>query len=161
MVVTMDMTVCSSAAQCQGSCHDHSAGLGGADRDEGMARGRGPVRGAKERESLPTTGGLDRYRPLFGLIREASAHDADQTHFKVKLFFTQVLGWLAEKLPTMRTVPGDLMLCVPQLYACLEDRNGDVRKKAQDALPTFMMHLGYDKMTKATGKLKVLNHKLC
>lgn len=49
------------------------------------------------------------------------------------------------------------MLCVPQLYACLEDRNGDVRKKAQDALPTFMMHLGFDKMTKATGKLKVLN----
>ncbi|CAK6966388.1 cytoskeleton-associated protein 5 isoform X3 [Scomber scombrus] len=66
----------------------------------------------------------------------------------------EVLGWLAEKLPTLRTVPGDLMLCIPQLYACLEDRNGDVRKKAQDALPTFMMHLGYDKMTKATGKLK-------
>ncbi|XP_053175118.1 cytoskeleton-associated protein 5 isoform X3 [Scomber japonicus] len=66
----------------------------------------------------------------------------------------EVLGWLAEKLPTMRTVPGDLMLCIPQLYACLEDRNGDVRKKAQDALPTFMMHLGYEKMTKATGKLK-------
>uniref|UniRef100_A0A3B4FJH6 Cytoskeleton associated protein 5 n=1 Tax=Pundamilia nyererei TaxID=303518 RepID=A0A3B4FJH6_9CICH len=66
----------------------------------------------------------------------------------------EVLGWLAEKLPTQRTVPGDLMLCIPQLYACLEDRNGDVRKKAQDALPTFMMHLGYDKMTKATGKLK-------
>lgn len=66
----------------------------------------------------------------------------------------EVLGWLAEKLPTLRTVPGDLMLCVPQLYACLEDRNGDVRKKAQDALPTFMMHLGYDKMNKATGKLK-------
>ena len=47
------------------------------------------------------------------------------------------------------------MLCVPNLYACLEDRNGDVRKKAQDALPMFMMHLGFDKMTKAAGKLKV------
>uniref|UniRef100_A0A3P8S510 Cytoskeleton associated protein 5 n=1 Tax=Amphiprion percula TaxID=161767 RepID=A0A3P8S510_AMPPE len=66
----------------------------------------------------------------------------------------ELLGWLAEKLPTLRTVPGDLMLCVPHLYTCLEDRNGDVRKKAQDALPTFMMHLGYDKMNKATGKLK-------
>ncbi|KAM9352297.1 cytoskeleton-associated protein 5 [Symphorus nematophorus] len=66
----------------------------------------------------------------------------------------EVLGWLAEKLPTLRTVPGDLMLCIPQLYSCLEDRNGDVRKKAQDALPTFMMHLGYDKMSKATSKLK-------
>ncbi|XP_028287106.1 cytoskeleton-associated protein 5 isoform X2 [Parambassis ranga] len=66
----------------------------------------------------------------------------------------ELLGWLAEKLPTLRTVPGDLMLCIPQLYTCLEDRNGDVRKKAQDALPAFMMHLGYDKMNKATGKLK-------
>lgn len=47
------------------------------------------------------------------------------------------------------------MGCVPNLYACLEDRNGDVRKKAQDALPTFMMHLGYDKMNKAAGKHKV------
>ncbi|CAL9697086.1 unnamed protein product [Knipowitschia caucasica] len=66
----------------------------------------------------------------------------------------ELLGWLAEKLPNMRVVPGDLMVCVTQLYACLEDRNGDVRKKAQDALPMFMMHLGYDKMNKATGKLK-------
>ncbi|XP_037539224.1 cytoskeleton-associated protein 5 [Nematolebias whitei] len=66
----------------------------------------------------------------------------------------EVFGWLSEKLPTLRTIPGDLMLCVPLLYACLEDRNGDVRKKAQDALPTFMMHLGYDKMSKAMGKLK-------
>ncbi|XP_043083580.1 cytoskeleton-associated protein 5 isoform X4 [Puntigrus tetrazona] len=66
----------------------------------------------------------------------------------------EMLGWLAEKLPTLRTVPADLMLCVPHLYNCLEDRSGDVRKKAQDALPTFMMHLGYEKMSKATGKLK-------
>ncbi|XP_052453376.1 cytoskeleton-associated protein 5 isoform X2 [Carassius gibelio] len=66
----------------------------------------------------------------------------------------EMLGWLAEKLPTLRTVPADLMLCVPHLYACLEDRSGDVRKKAQDALPTFMMHLGYEKMSKAAGKLK-------
>ncbi|KAI4893382.1 hypothetical protein NFI96_022503 [Prochilodus magdalenae] len=66
----------------------------------------------------------------------------------------EVLGWLAERLPTMRSVPADLMICVPLLYACLEDRNGDVRKKAQDALPTFMMHLGFDKMNKATSKLK-------
>ncbi|XP_051545492.1 cytoskeleton-associated protein 5-like isoform X2 [Myxocyprinus asiaticus] len=66
----------------------------------------------------------------------------------------EVLGWLAEKLPTMHTVPADLMQCVPPLYACLEDRSGDVRKKAQDALPTFMMHLSYEKMNKATGKLK-------
>uniref|UniRef100_A0A8C2YTX6 Cytoskeleton-associated protein 5 n=1 Tax=Chinchilla lanigera TaxID=34839 RepID=A0A8C2YTX6_CHILA len=66
----------------------------------------------------------------------------------------ELLGWLAEKLPTLRSTPQDLILCVPHLYSCLEDRNGDVRKKAQDALPFFMMHLGYEKMAKATGKLK-------
>ncbi|NWW54387.1 CKAP5 protein, partial [Pedionomus torquatus] len=66
----------------------------------------------------------------------------------------ELLGWLAEKLPTLRSVPSDLLLCVPHLYSCLEDRNGDVRKKAQDALPFFMMHLGFEKMAKATGKLK-------
>ncbi|XP_038619954.1 cytoskeleton-associated protein 5 isoform X1 [Tachyglossus aculeatus] len=66
----------------------------------------------------------------------------------------ELLGWLAEKLPSLRSAPADLTLCVPHLYSCLEDRNGDVRKKAQDALPFFMMHLGYEKMAKATGKLK-------
>ncbi|XP_057185057.1 cytoskeleton-associated protein 5 isoform X1 [Triplophysa rosa] len=66
----------------------------------------------------------------------------------------ELLGWLAEKLPTLRAVPADLMLCIPHLFTCLEDRSGDVRKKAQDALPTFMMHLGYEKMNKATSKLK-------
>ncbi|KAJ8349386.1 hypothetical protein SKAU_G00245160 [Synaphobranchus kaupii] len=66
----------------------------------------------------------------------------------------EVLGWLAEKLPTLRAVSPDLMFCVPYLYASLEDRNGDVRKKAQDALPNFMMHLGYEKMAKAMNKLK-------
>lgn len=66
----------------------------------------------------------------------------------------ELLGWLAEKLPTIRSAPPDLFLCVPLLYACLEDRSGDVRKKAQDSLPVFMMHLGFEKMAKATGKLK-------
>ncbi|XP_073397742.1 cytoskeleton-associated protein 5 isoform X2 [Dendrobates tinctorius] len=66
----------------------------------------------------------------------------------------EILGWLAEKLPTLRAVPSDLQLCVPYLYACLEDRNCDVRKKAQEALPMFMMHIGFEKMSKATGKLK-------
>ncbi|XP_034051282.1 cytoskeleton-associated protein 5-like [Thalassophryne amazonica] len=66
----------------------------------------------------------------------------------------EVLGFLAEHLVTVRSVPPDLMHCVAPLYACLEDRNGDVRKKAQDALPVFMTHLGFEKMNKAAGKLK-------
>ncbi|XP_041917900.1 cytoskeleton-associated protein 5-A-like isoform X2 [Alosa sapidissima] len=66
----------------------------------------------------------------------------------------ELLGWLAEKLPTLRSAPSDLALLLPHLYTCLEDRNADVRRKAQEALPTFMMHLGFDKMNKAAGKLK-------
>uniref|UniRef100_UPI003AB1091D cytoskeleton-associated protein 5-like n=1 Tax=Centroberyx gerrardi TaxID=166262 RepID=UPI003AB1091D len=66
----------------------------------------------------------------------------------------ELLGWLAERLAALRSAPSDLLLCVTPLYACLEDRNGDVRKKAQDALPIFMTHLGFDKMNKAAGKLK-------
>ncbi|KAM4603075.1 cytoskeleton-associated protein 5-like [Polymixia lowei] len=66
----------------------------------------------------------------------------------------ELLGWLAERLATLRSVPSDLQLCMAPLYTCLEDRNADVRKKAQDALPAFMTHLGFDKMNKAAGKLK-------
>lgn len=97
------------------------------------------------------------YRPL--VSSSAARLAPENASFAFPLCSLQLLGWLAEKLPGLRTAPADLMLCVPQLYACLEDRNGDVRKKAQDALPMFMMHLGYDKMCKATGKLKVLHQK--
>ncbi|PIK41383.1 putative cytoskeleton-associated protein 5 [Apostichopus japonicus] len=65
-----------------------------------------------------------------------------------------MFGWLAEKLVKYRTVPGELSQSVPYLFAAVEDRNADVRKKAQEALPAFMMHLTYDKMVKMAGKLK-------
>uniref|UniRef100_UPI00358F8D0F LOW QUALITY PROTEIN: cytoskeleton-associated protein 5-like n=1 Tax=Myxine glutinosa TaxID=7769 RepID=UPI00358F8D0F len=67
----------------------------------------------------------------------------------------ELLGWLAEKLPCLRTVPSDLALCLPYLYACLEDRNGEVRCKAHSAVPVFMMHLGYERMAKGTANLKI------
>ena len=54
------------------------------------------------------------------------------------VFTLQLLGWLTERLATLRGGPSDLPLCLGPLYACLEDRNGEVRKKAQDALPLFM-----------------------
>ncbi|XP_071830339.1 cytoskeleton-associated protein 5-like isoform X2 [Apostichopus japonicus] len=66
----------------------------------------------------------------------------------------EMFGWLAEKLVKYRTVPGELSQSVPYLFAAVEDRNADVRKKAQEALPAFMMHLTYDKMVKMAGKLK-------
>ena len=49
----------------------------------------------------------------------------------------------------------ELNECIPHLYAALEDRNGDVRKKAQEAVLPFMIHIGYDGMVRHAGKLKV------
>ncbi|XP_077995152.1 cytoskeleton-associated protein 5-like isoform X5 [Glandiceps talaboti] len=67
----------------------------------------------------------------------------------------EIYGWLEEELPKCRTLPNEgLMQCIPSLYVALEDRNADVRKKAQAAVPMFMMHLSYDKMVRMTGKLK-------
>ncbi|XP_076003140.1 cytoskeleton-associated protein 5-like isoform X2 [Genypterus blacodes] len=66
----------------------------------------------------------------------------------------ELLGWLTERLSSLQAVPSDLQLCVTPLYACLEDRNADIRKKAQGALPIFMTHLGFDKMNKAAAKLQ-------
>ena len=41
------------------------------------------------------------------------------------------------------------------LYSCLEDRSGDVRKKAQAVVPVMMQHVGWDAMSKQANKLKV------
>ncbi|XP_033117139.1 cytoskeleton-associated protein 5-like isoform X3 [Anneissia japonica] len=66
----------------------------------------------------------------------------------------EVFGWLEEKLAKYHTLPSDLALTVPILYTALEDRNPEVRKKAQGVLPLFMMHLSYEKCVKMTNKLK-------
>lgn len=66
----------------------------------------------------------------------------------------ELLGWLIEKLPNHKPLAAEFKLCIPHLLSCLEDRNGDVRKKAQDALVPFMIHVGYDSVAKATSKLK-------
>lgn len=49
--------ICPSAGEPEDGCHGNPAGLGGADWDEGLAGGRGSVRGAEEGESLPASGG--------------------------------------------------------------------------------------------------------
>lgn len=49
----------------------------------------------------------------------------------------------------------ELSICVPILLASVEDRNPDVRKSAQEVIPAFMMHLGYEAMSRAAAKLKV------
>lgn len=59
----------------------------------------------------------------------------------------------------------ELSLCVPTLFACVEDRAAEVRKAAADCVFPFMLHLGYDAMFKQLDKLKVKRivnvHFLC
>nr|XP_058951305.1 cytoskeleton-associated protein 5-like isoform X2 [Pocillopora verrucosa] len=67
---------------------------------------------------------------------------------------TEVLGWLEEKLPAEKNLPSTLVAIVAPLYSCLEDRSGDVRKKAQAVVPVMMQHVGWDAMSKQANKLK-------
>ena len=65
------------------------------------------------------------------------------------------MGWLEEKLPAEKNLPSTLVAIVAPLYSCLEDRSGDVRKKAQAVVPVMMQHVGWDSMSKQANKLKV------
>ncbi|GAB1602380.1 cytoskeleton-associated protein 5-like isoform X1 [Argonauta hians] len=67
----------------------------------------------------------------------------------------ELLGWLSEKLPNMKPLPNELKIAVPLLMNCLEDRNGDVRKKAQESILPFMIHVGYECMFRAATKAKL------
>jgi len=59
----------------------------------------------------------------------------------------------AKKQPA--TAREGLELCVPVVYACCEDRSGEIRAKAQAFLPALIRHLTYEKLLRATGKLSV------
>ncbi|KAL4713510.1 hypothetical protein ACJJTC_010495 [Scirpophaga incertulas] len=68
-----------------------------------------------------------------------------------------LMQWLSTMLPQvpLKSFPREeLSLCVPTLYACLEDRAADVRKVAADCVLPFMLHLGYEAMHKHLDKLK-------
>ena len=67
----------------------------------------------------------------------------------------QLLNWLEEKLPSAGKLPSEFSTIVPPLFSCMEDRSGDVRKKAQVVLPHVMAHVGYDNMCKQCSKLSV------
>lgn len=65
-----------------------------------------------------------------------------------------ILGWLAEKLPSPSSSSTDLVRCLPHLYSSLEDCHEATRTAAHQALPFFLLHLGFEKMSEAAGKLK-------
>lgn len=91
--------------------------------------------------------------PLTNLFEGEMIFDvlkSDNPFLRIELF-----GWLAERLPTVTSLPtSELNLCVPILLGCLEDRNVDVRKKASECLLPFMIHVGYESMSRAASKLK-------
>ncbi|XP_060098733.1 cytoskeleton-associated protein 5-like [Heteronotia binoei] len=66
----------------------------------------------------------------------------------------RILGWLAEKLPCPSSASADLVRCLPYLYSSLEDHHEATRMVAREALPFFLLHLGFEKMSEAAGKLK-------
>ncbi|XP_048366444.1 cytoskeleton-associated protein 5-like [Sphaerodactylus townsendi] len=65
-----------------------------------------------------------------------------------------ILGWLAEKLPSPNSASTELVRCLPHLYLSLEDCHEETRKAAHEAVPFFLLHLGFEKMTEVAGKLK-------
>lgn len=59
-------------------------------------------------------------------------------------------------MSTAEGIPAaDITNLVLPLFACLEDRNADVRKKGQALVPVIINLIGYDVAIKLTGKLKV------
>ncbi|XP_010018318.1 PREDICTED: cytoskeleton-associated protein 5-like [Nestor notabilis] len=66
----------------------------------------------------------------------------------------ELVQWLAEQLPMLKSAPSDLLWCVPHIYSSLQDSNRDVQRASQAALPFFIMHLGFKKMAEATSGLK-------
>jgi len=54
-----------------------------------------------------------------------------------------------------KKLPAELKECLPPLLACLNDRNPDVRKAAQESILPFMIQTGFDSMLKAASKIDV------
>ena len=68
---------------------------------------------------------------------------------------SSLLNWLASWFKEHELGPGlDLNSWVAPVIACLDDRNGDVRKGAQALLPTLVAAAGYDYVMSQTHTLK-------
>ncbi|GFO33537.1 cytoskeleton-associated protein 5 [Plakobranchus ocellatus] len=89
---------------------------------------------------------------LLALVENEALYDAlkvENPNLRAEL-----LGWLSSKLPSHKQLPVEFRSTIPLVLASLEDRNPDVRKKAQEALVPFMIHTGYDAFLKGLGKCK-------
>jgi len=71
---------------------------------------------------------------------------------------TEIFAWLATSLPDAKSpAKEELQGCLPVLFSAVEDRSGEVRKAAQDSVPAFMRHLGFEGMRKAADKLSAVS----
>uniref|UniRef100_A0A5S6QMP4 TOG domain-containing protein n=1 Tax=Trichuris muris TaxID=70415 RepID=A0A5S6QMP4_TRIMR len=75
---------------------------------------------------------------------------------------TEVLTWLSSNIEASseRLPDGDLKLCLPLVFAFLEDRNPDVRHQAHSILLPFMNVLGYECMKRVASGLKASSAKM-
>ncbi|XP_050682742.1 protein mini spindles [Leptidea sinapis] len=90
-----------------------------------------------------------------------AAFDGEMIHDALKtgspVLRAALFQWLADKLPDVaaRSFPREeLAVCVPLLFACLEERGADVRRAANECVLPFMLHLTYEAMHKQLDKLK-------
>jgi cytoskeleton-associated protein 5 len=68
---------------------------------------------------------------------------------------SELLSWLSEWFKDHPPPPSlDLSSFASPVVACLDDKNGDVRKGAQSVLPFLMPSVGYDALVKETNNLK-------
>lgn len=68
----------------------------------------------------------------------------------------ELCGWLSAVLPKHKTgkLPPELKAIVPHVFAYVEDRNPEVRAKAQELIVPLMMHVGPNEMLRAMQKCK-------
>ncbi|CAL8111536.1 unnamed protein product [Orchesella dallaii] len=85
----------------------------------------------------------------------ADALKTGNHHARTDLFY-----WIANRLPTMKTVSKDeLIACLPCVYASIEARTPEVRRASIEVLVPIMVHLGYETMLRNTSKLKPASEK--
>ena len=70
---------------------------------------------------------------------------------------TELCGWLAQVLPKCKVgkMPPELKAIIPHVYAFVEDRNPEVRTKAQELILPLMAHVGPNDMLRVMQKAKV------
>lgn len=148
ILATIALAICQTLATAMGpGLKQHVGAIGG-----GLISNLGD---SKPAIRLQAATALSAWVEQTGLVVFVEAQlFSDHLKLENPMLRTELLGWLAEKLPACKKLPAELQECIPYLFACMEDRNADVRKKAQDALLPFMIHTGYEAMLRHAGKLK-------